>query len=434
MRGEHYQGASGIEHRTTQVDDKYDIVFFWKSNDTGIYGRRQDMLVKYLSRSPRVNRIVHFDRPIPLGFLWSLLKLGKARKFDQSNPIFFQTLSRLLKLKNSEKVKYYTFVYILGIGLFGRLLGLFLPKKRHYTKYLKRVLSKNSIGKRRTIFWVCPGNFDFPQIVEAFDPGFVVADVIDDQRAWFEPDSPRAAKLTGNYEEILGTSDLVLANCESVRQSMLPYSEDVHLIPNASELPDVHETRQGKPKELRKIEGPILGYVGNLSVRIDIDLLEHLARSRPDWNVVLIGSVHLSRDILKRLDVFENVHFLGVKQYTDAQRYIRNFDVAIIPHLDNEMTRSMSPLKLYVYYSMNVPIVTTEIENLAELRDLVYVARDKNDFVEKVELALQRGKTPGSGTKRMDLLREYSWETRVEQILSLIDQESRGAFAERNVV
>jgi hypothetical protein len=29
----------------------YDLVLFWKQNDTGIYGRRQDMFLKYLTPS-----------------------------------------------------------------------------------------------------------------------------------------------------------------------------------------------------------------------------------------------------------------------------------------------------------------------------------------------------------------------------------------------
>ena len=51
------------------VDDKLDVVFFWKQNDTGIYGRRQDMLVKYLARDARIRRILHFDAPISLSRL-----------------------------------------------------------------------------------------------------------------------------------------------------------------------------------------------------------------------------------------------------------------------------------------------------------------------------------------------------------------------------
>lgn len=415
------------------VDDKYDIVFFSKQNDTGIYGRRQDMLVEYLSRSPKINRIVHFDRPMPVDFLWSLPNLGKNRKLNWSNQIFSQTISRLLKLKNSKKVKHYTFVFISPARSVNPLARLLFPKKNRYIKYIANILSKNNIGTRRTIFWVCPKNFDFPNVVKALRAQFIVADVIDDERTWFESGSPEAAERDKNYEEILGMSDLVLVNSQSVRQSMLAYSDEVHLIPNASELPDAHDMRRGKPKELKKIKGPILGYVGNLSMRIDIDLLEHVATSRPDWNIVLIGSAH-SSDILERLAALKNVHFLGVKKYSDARRYIRNFDVAIIPHLDNRMTRSMNPLKLYVYCSMNVPVVTTEIENLGELRDLVYVAQSRNDFVEKIKYALGSRRIAEPSKKHMDLLIENSWERRVDTILDLIDEEFTEPSKERGTV
>jgi hypothetical protein len=368
--------------------------------------------------------------------LWSLPNLGKNRKLNWSNQIFLQTISRLLKLKDSEKIKYYTFVFIPKTRPINRFVELFLrrilPKKGQYIKYVADVLMKNNIGTRKTIFWVCPRNFDFPNLIKTLKPGFVLADMIDDDRTRFEPGSPEAAEVAKNYEEILGMSDLALANCETVQQSMLEYAEKVHLVPNAGELPDISEIRQGKPKELKKLEGPILGYVGNLSMRIDIDLLEHLAASRPDWNLVLIGSVHLSEDILRRLEGFENVHFLGVKKYSEAKRYIKNFDVGIIPHLDNTMTRSMNPLKLYVYCSMSIPVVTTALENLGGLRDLVYVAQDKDDFVTKAEAALESRKTGGASDEDIvDLLRENSWEKRVETILALIaEEEASGAFEE----
>ena len=40
---------------------------FWKQNDTGIYGRRQEMFVDQLVKSPRVHKVVHFDNPITPG-------------------------------------------------------------------------------------------------------------------------------------------------------------------------------------------------------------------------------------------------------------------------------------------------------------------------------------------------------------------------------
>lgn len=416
-------------HGSGYVDDRYDIVFFWKQNDTGIYGRRQDMLVKYLSRSPKVNKIIHFDAPIDAV---TLLRLDPRRRIDktdsnQSSLVFHQTISRLLGQKDSAKVKYHTFVgdpeaRRNGVGN-SHSAGRGLPERSHHLQYVSDVLKENGIGERRTIFWVCPTTkFDFREFVSALAPDLVVADVIDDQRTWEEPGSPQRAALEKNYQQVLSLSDIVLSNCEPVRRSMLKYSDDVRLVPNALELPEAVATDTDVPKELEDLEGPVLGYVGNLSSRIDIKLLEYVATSRPAWNLMLIGSVHRSKEILK-LDAYDNVHFLGVKKYHEAQQYIRSFDVAMVPHLNNEMTKCMNPLKVFVYSSLNVPVVSTEVENLGEMRELIYVAQDQEDFVRKVELALEEERNGAPSAEHMDLLRRNSWEERVETIMQFIEKE-----------
>ena len=59
-----------------------------------------------------------------------------------------------------------------------------------------------------------------------------------------------------------------------------------------------------------------------------------------------------------------NIHLLGVRPYDEALGYIKNFDVAIMPHINNELSQNMNPLKLYVYFSLGVPVVTTEVANI----------------------------------------------------------------------
>ena len=401
-------------------DDKYNIVFFWKQNDTGLYGRRQDMLIKYLAQSPKVNKIIHFDAPMEVGTLILQLNWSKKRKVSETNLVFLQTVSRMLGFKKSPKIKYYTFVYSSNKPN-RRLARRLMPQKSEYLRYIKTVLERNNIWDHRTIFWVCPKNFDFPKIVSAFNPDLVLADVIDDHRGWYENNMPEVHRLTENYREILGLSDIVLANCQNVKDSMSVFSDNIHVVPNACELPEfnVHYTMPG---DLKKIKRPIIGYVGNLSSRIDIPLLEHVATKRPDWNIVLIGSTHGAQDILK-LESYKNIHFFGVKKYNVVRQYIGNFDVAIIPHLNNELSRSMNPLKAFVYCSMNVPVVSTEIHNLDELLDLVYVSRDKNEFIEKIELALAKGKSQYLSEEQIILLKKNCWDERVAQILSLINNK-----------
>jgi len=398
-----------------QIDDgTYNLVCFWKQNDSDIYGRRQDMLVRYLSLHPKINRIVHFDAPIEWGRLRSHLTYGESGRLSQSNLVYTQTVSRLLQLSDSGAVRRRTFVYKKG-----RTNRLF-PGEDRYLEFIRRHLEEQEVWSRRTIFWFWPKNFDFSRIVNAFAPEIVVADVVDDHRRWPVPAHYRE-KLDRNYREIVHRSDVVLANCESVQRSMEELGGTVHLIPNACELPGRFTRDVECPRELRGLRRPIVGYVGNLdSTRLDVGLLEHIAEARPDWQLVLIGSVHAGGEVL-RLRHFANVHFLGVKKYDEVVHYIRHFDVAMIPHLRNELTEVMNPLKAFVYCSLNVPVVATNICNIEEMGDLITIAHSRDGFLKAMESCLRRGPLPDLSSEHLRRLEAHSWKERSMRIMGIID-------------
>ena len=180
-----------------------------------------------------------------------------------------------------------------------------------------------------------------------------------------------------------------------------------------------------KPDELKRLNGPVVGYVGNLDIaRIDVDLLETLAERQRNWNFVFIGSMHMSREI-RQLDRFENVHFLGVRVYEIAIRYIKHFDVAIIPHLDNDMTRSMNPLKLYVYFSLHVPVVTTKIANVGYFDDFVKTANTPEEFIQAVAEFIEGNPIAENGDRIRSLLENNSWEERVREVMALVEKGFR---------
>ena len=191
-------------------------------------------------------------------------------------------------------------------------------------------------------------------------------------------------------------------------------------------MPSSWKKRRGnwkKPAELKRIKGPLIGYVGNLDItRIDLGLLMTVASERPGWNLVFIGSMHKSREI-RKLDKFSNVHFLGVRVYDDALRYIRHFDVAMIPHLDSELTRSMNPLKLYVYFSLHVPVVSTPVANIGDFREVVQVGRTPDEFIERIGYCLDNNPVSGNIERVRSLLETNSWNERVTRILALVGKE-----------
>lgn len=409
----------------TPTDDGYDVVMFWKQNDSGIYGRRPDMFARYLARSPRINRVVHFDHPIDLAQL--LAHRDASEHAHQGKAIFRQTVARVAGLKRAPKTSFHTFLHRPEDPKVGGRAARLLPTKDEWPGYVARTLAREGIGARTTVFWVYPRNFEFPELADAFAPEIVVADVTDDHRTWVDPNSSYHERLANNYREVLARSDVVLANCEPVQERMLEYAETIHVVPNACEPTRASGGRR-RPRELARIPAPLLGYVGNLSSRIDVDLLDHIARTRPAWNIVLIGSAHLSRDIL-RLDEYPNVHFLGVQPYERARQLIRHFDVALIPHLDNEMTRTMNPLKAFAYCAEDVPVVSTDIANFGELRELIRVARGRNEFVAAIEHELAAGRREARTPEADRVLRRNCWDERVRRVVELLDEERNRTVA-----
>ncbi len=224
-----------LRAQRSYIDDKIDVVFFWKQNDTGIYGRRQDMLVKYLAQDPRVSRIFHFDAPVNLFHSVPLAsKATHGGRHSHARLVAGQTLRRRLGLANRGKVRFDTFIHVSNRRCPG-VLKHFLPGKDDYLEFLSRLFKRHELGQRRTVLWVCPVNFHLLNIDDRLQADLVVADVIDDERKWPVCEAYRD-KLSLNYEEVLGLSDLVLTNCESVFQNMGALSDSIHLLPNAVEL------------------------------------------------------------------------------------------------------------------------------------------------------------------------------------------------------
>ncbi|HEX2382910.1 MAG TPA: glycosyltransferase, partial [Acidimicrobiales bacterium] len=401
-----------VPRRRMPAGSTYDLVVFWKQNDTGIYGRRQDMFLKYLERSGRFAKIVHFDHPMSVEGLLRTAQRGLGSA-DQNRLVAQQTLRRKIHREDRGAVRSRTFLFAGG----RTSLAMKLPPRSQYLSYVRSVLERERIGQDRpVVFWVYPTNNFLPNLVDRLAPDIVVADVVDDNRTWYEPDTPMYDKVQQNYAEVLERSDVVLANCDPVARSMREFATDVHVVPNACELPGQMQHTE-RPRELRGLVGPIIGYAGNMSGRIDIALIRDLARARRDWNFVFVGSTHMDRSALD-LAREVNVRLIGTKRYDAAQAIISQFDVALIPHLDNEMSRSMNPLKAYVYCSLGVPIVSTPVANLEQLADFITFANGTAEFVAAIESALATGRR----VPDRDTLWPHSWDVRVEEVLALVDE------------
>jgi hypothetical protein len=171
----------------------------------------------------------------------------------------------------------------------------------------------------------------------------------------------------------------------------------------------------------------VIGFFGLIADWVDLDLVAHLARARPEWRLVLIGKADCD---LAPLAGLANVSVLGWRSYDALPAYCRGFDAAILPFRINELTLAANPLKLREYLAAGLPVVSTAIPEAERLAPLVRVGRTADEFLAEVEAALAPGER-GPRPHRAAAMARESWDHKTEElsgvVTSFLDEASRRA-------
>ena len=175
------------------------------------------------------------------------------------------------------------------------------------------------------------------------------------------------------------------------------------------------------PIDLACIKPPRIGYSGLISKRLDFKILIGLAKSRPDYSIVLIGDVD-SRDCeceLNELNKLDNIHLLGSKDAKEVPSYIAGFNIGILPYVMNLETRHISPLKMYEYLATGLPIISSNIPATRRMSDYVDIVDNEKEFVKACEIALENP-VPDLHY-RIEKAKNNTWDHRVKQITRIIN-------------
>lgn len=220
---------------------------------------------------------------------------------------------------------------------------------------------------------------------------------------------------------ILGDADVVFVVSEQLRRVKgLEGRPHVHCVPNGVNydlFSRAREPRTSVPEELKGIDGPIAGYVGNIYERLDLEIVAKAAERLPDWAFVFVGLVRCGVDRIERCG---NVHLLGMRAPESLPGYLKAFDVGLIPHRTDDFTICQNPVKLYEYLAAGLPIVSTPLPDLEPYGEVVRFARDGAAFAARIrEAAEDMG--PERVEARMALARGHTWSARADQSLRAID-------------
>ena len=287
---------------------------------------------------------------------------------------------------------------------------------------MRRSLSRwmNAAGFGRPIVWTFLPTPLVQDVIWDLDPFVTIYYCIDDLAS----SSPGAWRIAAPETRLFKSADLVFVTSEKLRQRAAQFTDRVHLFPFAvsfAKFDKVREEDGGIPEDLAALPRPIAGYVGGIHQWIDFDLLRATAEAMPDVTFALVGPQHADAS---RLAGVPNVHLLGQRPHDDVPRYIKGFDVGLVPYVRNEYTANVYPTKLNEYLAMGIPVVATDLPEIrrfnADHDDAVAVAPTAEAFTRAVRSALARS-TPEVRAARVSIARRNSWSGRIAQMSALIE-------------
>ncbi|HEV3470704.1 MAG TPA: glycosyltransferase family 1 protein [Pyrinomonadaceae bacterium] len=250
-------------------------------------------------------------------------------------------------------------------------------------------------------------------------PLAVVYDCMDELSA-FKGAPP---ELREREAELFRRADLVFTGGRSLFEAKRNQHHAVHAFPSSIDRAHFARARrpQADPPDQANVPRPRLGFFGVVDERLDIELLEALARARPLWQFVIVGPVVKidPGDLPRR----PNIHYLGAKPYKELPAYIAGWDVATLLFALNDSTRFISPTKTPEYLAAGKPVVSTPIRDVVRPYGdlgLVRVAATPAEFVAAAEEAMAED---GAARVRAadEFLSRTSWDETWSRMWGLVE-------------
>jgi glycosyltransferase involved in cell wall biosynthesis len=239
-------------------------------------------------------------------------------------------------------------------------------------------------------------------------------------RGWYEVSVER---------EIARTADARVASAPALVEHVEHLTErQAHLLPNAFNARLFNgEPASERPADLPGGDRTAL-YVGALwGGWMDWMLVDTVARAHPRTTFAFIGDRRKEGRGLP-----SNCSFLGLKPQSALPGYLASADVAFVPWRVDAVTRATSPLKVYEFVAMDLPVVAPDIEPLRGIPGVFTCARAA-DFVHAVGAVDRYALDDEARAAMRSFSAANSWKARVDGLLDIVGGVAAGAGVDGGV-
>lgn len=250
-------------------------------------------------------------------------------------------------------------------------------------------------------------------------PQAIVYDVTDDYALYAQYGHERN-RCRSRESSLAARADIVFITSQELRKNQSLQGREAIWLPNGVDY-DLFAQAScpafAMHPRLSEIPRPIIGYVGLVSRWTDFELLAQLSERWPG-HIVMVGPVH--PDVRKKADALKNIQWLGFVPHREVPRYLRGFDVCILPHEVSELRHRANPLKIWEYLATGKPVVSVALRMLEPMGEIVELAQSRDDFVRRVAHCLENPGTGAHVEQRMAAARALSWDTLFDRMMTTV--------------
>ncbi|HMR57188.1 MAG TPA: glycosyltransferase [Cyclobacteriaceae bacterium] len=234
---------------------------------------------------------------------------------------------------------------------------------------------------------------------------------------------PRLEQIAARNAEIrLATStDLV----DKLTAPQYPF----WFFPNAADVDLFNKAmvrNESEKQDLATLKRPIIGYMGNICLRVDYDLLLKVAQKYAHATLLMVGPRNDKHQHTIDFTRLQNITFVGPKNIKELPDYLAFMDCTILPFKVNDLTRSIYPLKINEYLAGGKPVVSTSFSpDINGFSPLVYISNSHEEFLNNIDKALTEDSQERI-QERMAVAKKNSWVERGKEFLELIDNQIKG--------
>ncbi|GAF19998.1 LOW QUALITY PROTEIN: glycosyltransferase [Bacillus sp. JCM 19046] len=179
-------------------------------------------------------------------------------------------------------------------------------------------------------------------------------------------------------------------------------------------------------KELAHIPSPKIGFVGAMKNKINFKLISRIASANPSYNIILIGPYkNLEDNLFNELIKLNNVHYFESVPSNEVPKFMSQLDIGLLPYKHIEYNKAVSPLKLYEYLAVGIPVVGLGVPETKRLQeDGVYkYVEDEKLFFDAIVEIYNEATDKGLIERRINLASKNEWPLKIDLMIKKTQEQ-----------